>query len=241
MDVNDYVGRRFGKLTVLGYAGMLEIVGDKHRRTHYRCVCDCGKEVLVSRHQLQRGKRTSCGNCTKIVEHENYNEYFCENGKSFLFDKEDMPYALKERWHINNNGYAVTCRNRKSEMFSRTILHLSAGQYADHINGDRGDNRKDNLRIASIQDNNHNMTIPSHNSSGYKGVSFYPPREKYRAYIKMGGKRKHLGYFWNPEDAARAYDEAARRLFGEFACVNFPLPGEQGCLRNQPFQLAGNK
>ena len=237
MDVSDYIGMQFGKLTVLECVGVLEVQGETHRRTHYRCRCECGKEVIVSRHMLQGGRRTSCGDCTRIVEHEEYNEYVCENGESFLFDKEDMPYVTSERWHMNNNGYAVTCRNGTSEMFSRTILHLRDDQCVDHINGDRSDNRKANLRIASTQDNNHNMTIPSHNTSGYKGVSYYPPRGKYRAYIMMDGVRKHLGYFRDPKEAARAYDQAARLYFGEFACVNFPLSEEQGCRRSQSAEL----
>ena len=73
------------------------------------------------------------------------------------------------------------------------------------------------------------MRLPTHNTSGFKGVSFRKDRGKYRAYISINNRIKHLGYYDTPEDAARAYDEAARFYFAEFACVNFPRPGEQGC------------
>ena len=57
-------------------------------------------------------------------------------------------------------------------------------------------------------------------------------RGKYRAYISIQNKTKHLGCFNNAESAARAYDDAARFYFGEYACLNFPTKNEQSCFRN---------
>lgn len=233
MDYMDYIGRQFGKLTVMKFAGYKTIKGEPHRRAAYLCKCSCGKEAIITRHQLQMGKRTSCGNCTEIIRHDDYCEYVCENGESFIFDTEDIPFVQGKRWHMNGNGYAITSENYGSEVLSRLLLQSGKDVFVDHINGNRADNRRQNLRIASISENNHNMILPSHNTSGFKGVSYYAPRGKYRAYIKISGKRKHLGYFDNKEDAARAYDTAARFYHGKFACVNFPQPGEQGCRRNQ--------
>ena len=90
------------------------------------------------------------------------------------------------------------------------------------------------LTATSIRylDNQRNMKIPKHNSSGYKGVGYRQDRGKYRAYISLQNRTKHLGYFQYAEEAARAYDQAARYYFGNFACLNFPSENEQGCRRN---------
>lgn len=94
------------------------------------------------------------------------------------------------------------------------------GGMADHKNHDTLDNQRDNLRIADRFRNAHNRRISRNNTSGYKGVS--PQNGRWRAVIYLHSKRKSLGMFDDPIDAAKAYDAAARELFGEFAYLNFP-------------------
>jgi HNH endonuclease/AP2 domain len=89
----------------------------------------------------------------------------------------------------------------------------------DHINGNRSDNRIENLREATHLQNQHNQTKPRANNTGYKGVSFYAPLLKYRARIKLKNKEKHLGYFDTPEEAYEAYCNAAKSLHGDFARI----------------------
>ncbi len=82
-------------------------------------------------------------------------------------------------------------------------------------------NRRSNLRSATTQQNARNRKVRSDNKSGYKGVS--KRRTTFAATISIDkGKRLHLGTFRSAEDAARAYDSAAQKYFGEFARVNFP-------------------
>lgn len=117
------------------------------------------------------------------------------------------------------------------------IIHLDGVDYAahrlawfyvhgewpdeiDHINGEAADNRLCNLRIATRSQNNGNTRLPSHNTSGYKGVSFYKQTNRWQAYIKKDGQRYHLGFFATAEEAAAAYDRAAVEFFGEFAKTN---------------------
>lgn len=107
----------------------------------------------------------------------------------------------------------------------RVIWALHHGRWPDkhidHINGNPSDNRIVNLREASISENMKNRKPNKGSSSKYMGVGMHHIRKKWRAYIWIDGKAKHLGLYENEEDAARAYDSAAREYHGEFARPNF--------------------
>ena len=92
----------------------------------------------------------------------------------------------------------------------------------DHIDGNRANNRINNLRLATRVQNLANGPARKTARCGFRGVSFFKPIRKWRADIKANGKQKCLGYFDDPEVAARAYDRAALEVFGEFARPNFP-------------------
>lgn len=87
----------------------------------------------------------------------------------------------------------------------------------DHANGISTDNRWCNLRAATRNQNNHNRRLGRNNRCGFKGVWWQKRRKKWYAKIEMGGTCRHLGSFDNAQDAARAYQDAATRVFGEFA------------------------
>lgn len=91
----------------------------------------------------------------------------------------------------------------------------------DHIDGDRANNRQANLREATNTENVRNQRRSSANRSGYKGVSWRSSVSRFRAAICVNRKMRHIGYFDDPEVAARAYDAEARKEFGEFARLNF--------------------
>lgn len=109
-------------------------------------------------------------------------------------------------------------------MMHRQILGLAHNdpRNGDHKNGDKLDNRRSNLRIASSVENRQNVGIRKNNRSGYKGVSWSRVANKWHAYITVNWKKVHLGSFDNIIEAARAYDASALYHFGEFACLNFP-------------------
>lgn len=228
MDYTDLIGKRFGKLTVLHYAGIYYGAETKGR-SRYFCKCDCGKNILAERHKLISGSCKSCGDCNKIVAEYDYLRYYCKNGDSFIFDKEDLPLIQMHKWHISRYGYVSTRIKNKNYRLSRLLTNVCEGKYVDHKNGNTRDNRRNNLRIAQIIDNCRNMKIPAHNSTGYKGVSYDKDRGKFKAYISLMNKTKYIGRYTNPEDAAMAYDKAARKYFGEYACLNFPTQNERGC------------
>lgn len=154
----------------------------------------------------------------------------CKNsGKSFaLVDDELYDELNKYHWSISSNGYAqrrVKIGNRTSIIpMHRQIMGLTFGnkQCVDHINGDRLDNRKSNLRLCTRTENNHNMKLSSRNKSGAKGV--YKYKNRFRVSIMVNGKNIYLGTFPNtPEGFAQAktaYNNAAIKYYGVFAYIN---------------------
>lgn len=100
----------------------------------------------------------------------------------------------------------------------------------DHINGVRYDNRISNLREATNRENQSNSRKLANCSSQYKGVSFNKGQQKWQSRVKVNEKNLYLGGYTSEEEAARAYDKAAREIFGDYACLNFPDEHEQGAL-----------
>lgn len=110
-------------------------------------------------------------------------------------------------------------RKSYSILLHQIIMPLDQG-IVDHRNSDGLDNRRCNLRPASHSLNNANSFIRRTNKTGFKGVQICAGR--FDAYISVGGRTRRIGRFHSGEAAARAYDAAALRAFGEFATLNFP-------------------
>lgn len=144
-----------------------------------------------------------------------------------LIDESDYPELSKTKWSYNGCGYAVRAiwnpikKKSRFILLHRQIMNPVKGQDVDHINGNKLDNRRSNLRLCSRSQNKANVGLKKTNTSGFKGVSYFKGTSRWRARIKVNYKAKHLGFFLDKESAAKAYDAAAILHFGEFAQTNF--------------------
>lgn len=144
-------------------------------------------------------------------------------GRAAIVDDEDFSRLSSMRWYLNRSGYAMSNYSpdgaRRTTLMHRVVLGLGAGEMADHINGDRLDNRRSNLRACAPAENARNRAINRNSSVGVKGVTRCAWRRarQYQAQIQCGGVKKNLGYFPTAEEAGAAYALAARELFGSFA------------------------
>ena len=114
---------------------------------------------------------------------------------------------------------------RPSVSMQRFLVAAKPREIVDHIDRDPLNNTLGNLRVVTKQENAMNAGVRSDNSTGYKGVSYHKRSGKYRAYIAINGKQKHLGLYTSADDAARAYATAARSYFGEYAAALPWAPG----------------
>jgi hypothetical protein len=143
-----------------------------------------------------------------------------------LVDDEDYEWLNSYKW-FSAVGYAArdfdyAPKKHRRVLMHRLLLGLEYGdpREADHINHNSLDNRKSNLRICSHKNNQRNQKAQLGKSSVCKGVSWRKDTSKWTAYIDFDGERFHLGCFSTEDEAAKAYDVAAHRFFGEFACTN---------------------
>jgi hypothetical protein len=151
------------------------------------------------------------------------------SGHTVLIDDADYEKVSIIKWHVYQYGtelwYASGGSKGHTIYMHRVIVDVPAGMSVDHINGNGLDNRRDNLRVCLHQQNlsnQHHQRRLTH--SRYKGVTFNKNRASQKkpwiAQIKAFQKHYGLGYFATEIEAARAYNEAATRFFGEYARLN---------------------
>jgi HNH endonuclease len=145
-------------------------------------------------------------------------------GKVTIVDDADYVWLSRWSWQLNSRGYAARTFRDNGRQYTmrlhRLILNPLPGFEVDHINGDPLDNRRVNLRVVTHQENMMNRRVGAADT-GLKGVS--KERHRWKAYIKIRGKKTHLGSFPTAARAAAAYNAAALKHFGAFARLN-PIP-----------------
>lgn len=154
-----------------------------------------------------------------------YREIKASRGEIILVDEADFDQLSKYSWCTNATGYAYAYargtgrKNRQTVTMHRLVMDFPKGMRIDHINRNKLDNRRDNLRICTNSQNLGN-SIGYSKKTKFKGLDLLP-NGKWRARINIGGKSIHLGVAFTDRDAAKLYDEAAIKHYGEFAFTNF--------------------
>lgn len=153
-----------------------------------------------------------------------------------IVDEADADFVRQWTWHpiarrVGTSSqhicavradYSDGRNDRRTVYMHRAILGVTSSDlHVDHINHDALDNRRVNLRVTTPQQNSWNQRATI-GSSAFKGVCWHKDTGKWYAQIRHMNKRQYLGVYESEIDAAKAYDEAARALYGEFAVVNFP-------------------
>lgn len=202
---------------------------------------NCGAEFKVQPNVVKRGSGNYCSfECRKNLigeiskgraksntfEHKNaHSEIIILKGDirhAVLFDKVDFDLIKNHYWFIDHSGYV---RSTDDYLLHRLLMNTPKGMHTDHINRDKLDNRKSNLRICTASQNMMNGTSSRvrHGATRtmYKGVSKQSNCKSYRAALQIKGKQIYIGSFKTQEEAAKAYDTKAKELFGEFARTNF--------------------
>lgn len=150
-----------------------------------------------------------------------------------FIDDQDHDFLSAFVWYVDpgtSTLYARKMESRrkggswktKSVSMHRLIVNAPRGKDVDHINGNGLDNRRANLRICSRKENLGNQRVRTNNTSGFKGVYWHNRAKKWCAQITENEHGRHQGLFQTKEEAARAYDLAAKNLYGDFAKLNFP-------------------
>lgn len=238
MDNDEYIGKKFGRLTVIKFDHK------KKYESYYLCRCDCGNSHIVAKNSLKQGNTKSCGclkkeiitkyNQTAKRKYNNYNlneeygiGYTTNTNEEFYFDLEDYDKIKDYCWYIKDKSHTkhigTTIRedgNKKNMMIYNLILlnnNKIKGFEVDHIDRNPLNNRKDNLRLVLHKDNIKNYSKPKNNTSGIIGVSYDKRNQKWKAKITCDNNIINLGTYVNKDDAIKSRLKAEKEYFGEFA------------------------
>lgn len=147
-----------------------------------------------------------------------------------LVDDEDYEELSKHKWCYDGSGYAIRSTTLERGKYKRVYMHHAIigkkeGLYVDHINGNKMDNQRKNLRHVTGSQNAQNSKS-SAGASRYKGLTWHKPTHTWSVRIMVDGRRLSLRYFKSEEDAALAYNAAAVKYFGEYARLNIIIKEE---------------
>lgn len=190
----------------------------------YYCVCKrCGTESLKSYSQMARNKSGKCKSCKpnySFIIDGNIAKGVLEDGTPFLIDSNLIDEVSKYYWRVDSKGYIKRGdTNLPKMMLHWFVMGLEAKHkyQVDHINQNKMDNRKENLRMVTCHQNNMNHGITKANKSGYVGVFWYKKNKRWLSKISLNNHNIYLGYTDDLIEGAQMYNVASKFLFGRFA------------------------
>lgn len=215
------INKVFGKLKVVEYLG-------KHKGSQYwRCQCECGKDdVYKTTTQLNKNKLLACDECIHNVQYilkdDDYYECHIKN-KNIIFyiDKEDYIKTVKYNWCMSDNGYI-----KSSNLYLHRFIMCENENHeniVDHINHNKLDNRKRNLRLATYSQNGMNSICQIKEMVGVKQTG----KGSWQSFIYINNDRIYLGSFDSLEKAKEARKKAEDEYFKEYSYKNSMLLGEK--------------
>lgn len=216
MPLERYIGKKYNYLTIVG-VDRERIQSSGNKTSYVFADCDCGvkgKSFDISK--IKRGETKSCGHLktkhdfptknNKITLFDSYGIIY-SNDSPFYFDSEDKHYLDGRYWYSDVYGYLTHCyvENGKNHYikFHRLVMSASDGEFVDHIDRNKNNNRKTNLRICKHIENDRNKGIISTNTSGITGVRYDKSRKKWVASITNNGKTIYLGRYQDKNSAIR--------------------------------------
>lgn len=212
-------GQKYNRLTAIE----LDRVENGH--TFWKFRCDCGKTVVIDGWSVRSGKTKSCGcfNSDRIKSQRKFNEYKIADGRVkvklndenyMLCDIEDWERFKGHYWYISDTGYAV-CETMKTGTvrFHKLVTGTTSDVIIDHINRNKLDNRKCNLRIATASVNSINKGLQSNNTTGHVGVHLNKKSGTWNARVKVNGKVIWLGSYPTKEEAIAARQAGEEKYY----------------------------
>ena len=231
MGIDDITGQRFGRLVVDSFAYT------KNYKAYWNCTCDCGNKCIKMGKYLRNGDTKSCGcyniertrkmgkanakpNKYEILEDgETVKVYFNNTDNYFLCDLDEWsPIEGLFTWYESEKGYARTKLpyDNKWMFFHSYVLNEfpTKDRICDHVNRNKLDNRKQNLRIVTKTENNYKQKKYKNNKSGHTGVYFQPSINKWTALIGYNNTNYNCGSFDTYEEAVKAREQKELELYG---------------------------
>lgn len=214
------VGNVYGKLTVIE-----KTEERRDGRPVWLCQCECGNYKKISSKYVVKGK--SCGYCgldldendkphNKYEFFENYAIGYTSKGERFFIDIEDYEKVYNYCWYKMNNGYICFKNDNKQFLMHRLITNCEKGLVVDHINHNKADNRRINLRVCGYSDNIKNARVQITASTGIKYVVWNKQCKKYQVSIND----KYYGQFNNIYLASEAAKRLEKQQQGEYSYYN---------------------
>ena len=187
------------------------------------------KENIKNELYIEKQKESTKKFKDKIINRKKYNNYTIKNEIVIIDDEliisiEDLEKvkSINRAWYKNKSGYWLVTKNNEDIFLHRFLMDLpnrydeKTKLIVDHINGNRNDNRRCNLRVIQKEINPINCKIYSNNTSGQKGVSYLKRLNKWQVNINVNKKSIYLGVYSDFDEAVRVRKEAEKKYFGEY-------------------------